>query len=181
MSRTSSYASHTVVWLALVLLGPALMPAGLFAGVRDGCLRVADVSATAAEDFVIRQWRRGDGKPVFWRTAAGQTQSGPACGFDDAPMSLHGTTRLPADSPLWVVSTTTDGKHYLTPRVHIAGGDWVAADMRIGTNVRRLDLVRVDARVDQDYQARVARGDWGALPKAPDGASLATLTLEEAR
>jgi hypothetical protein len=86
------------------------------------------------------------------------------------PMHAYGTTGEAATGRLWTLMVGRDGEAYLqSPAILIKAGRWVAPNLRVGTQVRRILFVEADAETAAAFAAKATAEDWSPLPRVPDG------------
>ncbi|MCX7176912.1 MAG: hypothetical protein NT159_23935 [Proteobacteria bacterium] len=167
--------------VAVPLLVPLLLNDPLSGPLsRSECVRVKAVGSSGKVKFSIDGLSGTEGRPIYGGRSFARIEGGRICGFDDAPMSFHGSTELPPTASVWLVSTSDSGQHYLSPRIQIMAGEWVASDIRMGGNIVTLSFMQVDTATDQDFRAQVNNRNWRV--EWPGGAiELAALTFEQER
>jgi len=167
--------------VAVPLLVPLLLSDRLSGPLsRSECVRVKAVGSSGKVKFSIDGLSGKEGRPIYGGRGFSQLDGGHICGADDAPMSFHGRTELPLRANVWLISTSDSGQHYLSPRIQIMAGEWVASDIRMGGNIVTLSFMQVDSATDQAFRARVNNRDWRV--EWPGGAvELASLTFEQER
>lgn len=165
--------------VAVPLLVPLLLSDQLSGSLSlSECVHVKAVNRVDNAEFSIDGLSGKEGRPIYGGHSFALLVGGRICGADDAPLSFHGRTELPSTANVWLISTSDSGQHYLSPRIQIMAGEWVASDIRMGSNIVRLSFMQVDSATDQDFRARVDNRDWRV--EWPGGeVELASLTFEQ--
>lgn len=167
--------------VAIPLLVPALFGERL-AGPRSlsECGNIKDVRSFDGAKFSIGGLTGKEGRPIYAGGSFERLEGARICGLDDAPLSFHGRTELRQRANIWLISTSDSGQHYLSPQIQIMADEWVAHDIRLGSNIVRLTFVQVDAATDQALRALVGNGNWRTEWPAA-AVELASLTFEPGR
>jgi len=171
--------------IACLLAVPLLVPALLHDAFSKtppatSCASVKVAAKSGSERFSLERLAMKGGTPVFAGDRFSQIEGGGFNGIIDSPISARGRTELPDTTRVWTVLSGTTGQFFLQyPPVEIRDGLWVAANLRPGCNIAKIQFLEVDTEADKVFSERAARKDWGEFPLLPAGArELAALKLK---
>jgi hypothetical protein len=122
-----------------------------------------------------------DGSPIHGGQTFSQIEGAKTCGMLDRPLSFHGRTALTESANVWALSTTDTDQHYLSPRVQIKAGEWISPNIGMGSNVRKITFIQINAEIDRAYRKQVDNNEWLEQPWPTGAKELATLTYEQER
>lgn len=165
--------------LAVPLLVPALLHDSFSrVSASTDCAKVAAVFDSAG--FSVDGLVKKSGTPVSTGERFSRIEGGVLCEGYDSPLSARGRTELPDTTRVWAVLSGGRGQFYLQhPPVEILAGRWVAANLRPGRQIARIQFFEVDAGADNVFRERAERRDWSEFSELPAGArELASLKLE---
>lgn len=167
--------------LAVPLLVPALLHDSLSkTSPATGCVSVKVAATSGSERFSLERLALKGGTLVYAGDRYSQIEGGGFNAIADSPLSARGRTDLPDTARVWAVLSGARGQYYLqSPPVEIRGGLWVAANLRPGCEIAKIQFLEVDTEADKVFSQRAEHKDWGSFPQLPAGArQLAALTLE---
>ncbi|MCX7176913.1 MAG: hypothetical protein NT159_23940 [Proteobacteria bacterium] len=167
--------------LAVPLLVPALLHDSFSrTSPATSCASVKITATSGSERFSLERLAMKGGTPVYAGAQYSQIGGGGFNAIIDAPLSARGRTELPDTARVWTVLSGDKSGYYLqSPPVEIRDGLWVAANLRPGCKIAKIQFLEVDTEADKLFSERAKRKDWGEFPQLPTGArELAALTLE---
>ena len=176
-------------WLGLLLLlaVPLLMPWAIGriepipGSLWPGASPPAHVDSVAEEEsFHIDALVRFDGRTILGEPAFARL---PEAAFDrklQEPLHARGRTQRPASAHLWAFMQGTGGEVYMQAPALLRDGEaWIAANLRVGSQVSQIRFVELDDAAHAAMLAKVAREDWSPLAALPPGAHvLGTIALK---